>query len=101
MPMYYSIVSTDVENSLKLRMGARPAHIERLNTLKDEGRLLLAGPNPAIASNEPGDAGFSGSIVIAEFASQEQAQMWADSDPYVAAGVYREVVVKPFKKVLP
>lgn len=101
MTMLFSIVSTDVEQSLELRKGARPAHIERLNKLRDAGRLLLAGPNPAIESNEPGDAGFSGSIVIAEFSSLAEAQEWADNDPYVAAGVYRQVVVKPFKKVLP
>lgn len=99
--MLFSIVSNDVEQSLSLRMGSRPAHIERLNALKDEGRLILAGPNPAIESNEPGEAGFSGSIIIAEFTSLAEAQTWADSDPYVAAGVYRKVVVKPFKKVLP
>lgn len=101
MTMLYSIVSTDVEQSLGLRKGARPAHIERLHKLREAGRLVLAGPNPAIESNEPGDAGFSGSIVIAEFSSLAEAQEWADNDPYVTAGVYRQVVVKPFKKVLP
>jgi len=99
--MLFSIVSTDVEQSLNLRLSVRPAHVERLNKLKDEGRLILAGPNPAIASNEPGDAGFSGSIIVAEFSSLEDAQAWADADPYVSAGVYDEVIVKPFKKVLP
>lgn len=99
--MLFSIVSTDVEQSLALRKGARPAHIERLNKLKEEGRLMLAGPNPAIESNEPGEAGFTGSIVIAEFSSLAAAKEWAEADPYVAAGVYSEVVVKPFKKVLP
>ncbi len=99
--MLFSIVSTDVDNSLPLRQSVRPAHIARLNKLKEEGRLILAGPNPAIESNEPGEAGFTGSIVIAEFASLADAQTWADDDPYVGAGVYREVVVKPFKKVLP
>lgn len=99
--MFYSIVSQDVENSLELRKSARPAHIERLDQLKDQGRLLLAGPNPAIEANDPGEAGFTGSIVIAEFDNLQQAQEWADSDPYVAAGVYERVQVKPFKKVLP
>ncbi len=99
--MLFSIVSTDVEQSLPLRQKARPAHIERLNKLKEEGRLVLAGPNPHIESNEPGEAGFSGSIVIAEFSCLEEAKSWAQADPFVEAGVYREVVVKPFKKVLP
>ena len=99
--MLFSIVSTDVENSLPLRKQARPAHLERLNSLREEGRLLLAGPNPAIEANDPGEAGFTGSVVIAEFASLEEAQDWADNDPYVAAGVYAQVSVKPFKKVLP
>ena len=99
--MYYAIVSTDVENSLPLRQSARPAHIERLQTLNNEGRLMLAGPNPAIESEEPGEAGFTGSIVIAEFSNLRDAQTWADADPYVAAGVYAKVSVKPFKKVLP
>ena len=99
--MWYAIISQDVENSLEKRMGARPAHLERLNTLKDEGRLLIAGPHPAIDSNDPGEAGFTGSLVVAEFDSQEAAQSWADADPYVAAGVYANVIVKPFKKVLP
>ncbi len=99
--MYYSISSEDVENSLPLRQTARPAHIERLQKLKAEGRLLLAGPNPAIDTPEPGDAGFSGSLVVAEFDSLDAAQTWADSDPYMDAGVYRKVTVKPFKVVLP
>ncbi|GGX60672.1 YciI family protein [Saccharospirillum salsuginis] len=99
--MWYSIVSEDVQDSLPLRQKARPEHLARLEALKDEGRLLLAGPNPAVDAENPGDAGFTGSIVIAEFASQEAAQQWADEDPYVAAGVYRGVTVKPFKKVLP
>ena len=99
--MWYAIISQDVENSLEKRMGARPAHLERLNTLKDEGRLLIAGPHPAIDSNDPGEAGFTGSLVVAEFDSLEAAQNWADADPYVAAGVYANVIVKPFKKVLP
>ena len=99
--MYYSIVGTDVENSLQARMAARPAHVERLKQLTSEGRLLLAGPNPAIDSSDPGEAGFSGSIIIAEFESLDAAQSWADADPYLAQGVYESVVVKPFKQVLP
>jgi len=99
--MLFAIVSNDVENSLPLRKQARPAHIERLQQLQSEGRLLLAGPNPAIESDDPGEAGFTGSLVIAEFPSLADAQAWADADPYVAAGVYASVSVKPFKKVLP
>lgn len=99
--MYYSIVSQDIENSLPLRKQARPAHLERLEALKTAGRLLVAGPHPAIDSNDPGEAGFTGSLVIAEFDSLEAAEAWADADPYVAAGVYAKVAVKPFKKVLP
>ncbi len=99
--MYYAIISQDVENSLPLRKQARPAHLERLETLKAEGRLLVAGPFPAMDSPDPGEAGFTGSLVIAEFASLEEAQTWANADPYVAAGVYADVVVKPYKKVLP
>ena len=99
--MWYAIISQDVENSLEKRKGARPAHIERLNALKDQGRLLIAGPHPAVDSEDPGEAGFTGSLVVAEFDSLEAAQSWADEDPYVAAGVYQEVTVKPFKKVLP
>ena len=99
--MYYAIISEDVEDSLPLRGQARPAHIERLNTLKDEGRLLVAGPHPALDTPDPGEAGFTGSLVIAEFDSLEAAQAWADDDPYVAAGDYQNVVVKPFKAVLP
>ena len=99
--MLYAIISQDIENSLERRMGARPAHIERLNQLKDEGRLILAGPHPAIDNNEPGEAGFTGSLVVAEFDDLAAAQSWADTDPYVAAGVYQSVVVKTFKKVLP
>lgn len=99
--MYYSIVSEDIENSLPLRKQARPAHIARLEALKNEGRLLVAGPSPAIDSNDPGEAGFTGSVVIAEFDSLEAAQEWADADPYISAGVYAAVSVKPFKKVLP
>ncbi|KZZ62354.1 hypothetical protein A3762_13395 [Oleiphilus sp. HI0125] len=99
--MYYAIISTDVENSLEKRKSARPAHIERLEQLKNEGRLLIAGPHPALDSEDPGPAGFTGSIVVAEFASLSEAQSWADDDPYISAGVYANVVVKPFKKVLP
>ncbi|MBQ0831521.1 YciI family protein [Marinobacter sp.] len=99
--MYYAIISEDVDNSLSLRQTARAAHIERLQTLKAEGRLLLAGPHPIIDTPDPGDAGFSGSLVVAEFDSLVEAQGWADNDPYVDAGVYRKVVVKPFKVVLP
>lgn len=99
--MFYSIVAEDNEYSLDKRLAARPAHIERLNTLKDEGRLILAGPNPAIDSEDPGPEGFSGSIIVAQFDSLEDAQAWADADPYIEAGVYKKVTVKPFKKVLP
>lgn len=99
--MFYAIISEDKENSLEKRLAARPAHLERLQQLKQEGRLLLAGPHPAIDSEEPGEAGFSGSLVVAEFPSLEEAKAWADDDPYVTAGVYARVSVKPFKKVLP
>lgn len=99
--MLYAIISEDVENSLPLRQQARAAHLARLEVLRDEGRLLVAGPNPAIDSDDPGEAGFTGSTVIAEFDSLQSAQAWADADPYIAAGVYRHVSVKPFKKVLP
>ncbi|PHS24200.1 MAG: hypothetical protein COA83_08460 [Methylophaga sp.] len=99
--MLYAIISEDITNSLLLRIETRPAHIKRLNDLKDQGRLILAGPHPAIDSNDPGEAGFTGSLVVAEFADLAAAQTWADADPYVAAGIYANVVVKPFKKVLP
>lgn len=99
--MWYAIISEDSENSLAQRLAARPAHLQRLQELKDDGRLFVAGPHPAIDSLEPGEAGFTGSLVIAEFPSLTEAQHWADADPYVAAGVYRQVTVKPFKKVLP
>ncbi|WP_257296810.1 YciI family protein [Endozoicomonas sp. YOMI1] len=99
--MLYAIFSEDVDNSLPLRMKARPAHLERLQQLKDEGQLVLAGPCPAIDSNDPGEVGFTGSLVVAEFASLTEAQAWADADPYIETGVYRQVIVKPFKKVLP
>ena len=99
--MFYAIISQDVENSLSARLAARPAHLDRLKILKSEGRVLLAGPHPAVDNDDPGDAGFTGSLVVAEFGSLEEAQSWADADPYVAAGVYAHVTVKPFKKVLP
>ncbi len=99
--MFYMICATDVENSLEKRLAARPAHLARLNALKDEGRLLIAGPFPAIDSEDPGPAGFTGSLVVAEFDSLETAKAWAEADPYVDAGVYDNVVVKPYKKVLP
>ena len=99
--MLYAILSEDVEESLPKRQSARPAHLQRLQELQNEGRLIIAGPHPAIDSNTPGDAGFTGSLVIAEFASLADAQNWADADPYVAAGVYANVTVKPFKQVFP
>jgi uncharacterized protein len=99
--MLYAIIAQDIENSLSKRMEARPSHVARLNELKDEGRLILAGPHPAIDVSEPGDAGFSGSLVVAEFDDLQKARQWADADPYVAAGVYSSVIVKPFNKVLP
>jgi len=99
--MLYAIIAEDVEDSLEKRVAARPKHLERLNKLRDEGRLIIAGPCPAIDSNDPGEAGFSGSLIVAEFDDLESAQAWADSDPFVAAGVYSSVMVKTFKKVLP
>ena len=99
--MLYAIIATDVENSLEKRLSVRPAHLERLNALKDAGRLELAGPNPAVDSNDPGAAGFSDSLIVAEFDSLAAAEAWAKADPFVEAGVYADVVVKPFKKVLP
>lgn len=99
--MYYAIMSEDHPNSLEKRLRARPAHLKRLNALASEGRLLVAGPHPAIDSEDPGPAGFTGSLVIAEFASLEEAKIWADADPYIDAGVYQQVRVKPYKKVLP
>ncbi|MCF7981283.1 MAG: YciI family protein [Pseudomonadales bacterium] len=99
--MLYAIISEDVPNSLALRQAHRPAHLERLEQLKQQGRLILAGPHPAIDSDDPGSAGFSGSLVVAEFDSLEQAQAWADVDPFADAGVYQKVIVKPYKKVLP
>ena len=99
--MLYAIVGEDRPDSLVNRLAARPAHVERLKALQEEGCMILAGPYPAIDSPDPGPAGFTGSLIVAEFASLEAAQAWADADPYVAAGVYAKVVVKPFKKVLP
>lgn len=99
--MLYAIISEDIANSSEKRASARPAHVERLNALKEEGRLIIAGPHPAIDSENPGDAGFTGSLIIAEFDTLGAAQAWADTDPYIAAGVYEKVVVKPYKKVLP
>ncbi|OUR70801.1 hypothetical protein A9Q78_11940 [Methylophaga sp. 41_12_T18] len=99
--MLYAIISEDIEDSLALRMAARPAHLERLQELKQQGRLILAGPHPAIDSDAPGQQGFTGSLVVAEFTDLAAAQQWADADPYIEAGVYAKVVVKPFKKVLP
>lgn len=99
--MLYAIIAEDVENSLQVRLSARPKHLERLTTLQEQGRLILAGPHPAVDSEDPGEAGFSGSLVVAEFESLEDAKAWADADPYVAAGVYANVTIKPFKKVFP
>lgn len=99
--MLYAIIATDKANSLADRLKARPDHLKRLEALQAEGRLLLAGPHPAIDSNDPGPAGFSGSLIVAEFPSLQAAQQWAEADPYVAAGVYANVTVKPFKKVFP
>jgi len=99
--MLYSIVGIDVENSLQARLAARPEHVERLKQLVSQGRLVLAGPNPAIDSSDPGDAGFTGSIIIAEFNSLQDAQDWADADPYILGGVYDSVEVKPFNQALP
>ncbi len=99
--MWYAIISEDKKNSLPLRATARDEHLARLRVLAAEGRLLLAGPHPAVDADEAGAAGFTGSLVVAEFPSLDEARQWADDDPYVAAGVYREVKVKPFKKVLP
>ena len=101
MNRLYAIVGEDVADSLDKRLAARPAHLTRLEALKNEGRLLLAGPFPAIDSNDPGPAGFSGSLIVAEFDSLDAAQAWADADPYISAGVYAKTTVKPFKKVLP
>jgi uncharacterized protein len=99
--MLYAIIGEDVLNSLDRRMAARPAHLARLNQLQIEGRLLLAGPFPAIDSQDPGPAGFSGSLIVAEFSSLEDARVWADADPFSTEGVYSRVTVRPFRKTLP
>ena len=99
--MFYAIMATDAPGTLEARLAARPAHLDRLTALQDAGRLLLAGPHPAIDTNDPGEAGFTGSLVVAEFESLEEARHWAEADPYVAAGVYQQVAVKPFKRVQP
>ncbi|NNC77930.1 MAG: YciI family protein [Woeseiaceae bacterium] len=99
--MWYAVISEDIDDSLANRLQARPAHLQRLQELVDQGRLLIAGPHPAIDSDEAGDAGFTGSLVVAEFESLQDARAWADADPYLEAGVYQNVTVKPFKKVLP
>lgn len=99
--MLYAIISEDVTDSLPLRKSARTAHLARLQALKDEGRLILAGPHPALDCEDPGEAGFTGSLIVAEFGSLEEAQRWAEADPYIDAGVYQSVQVKPFRRVLP
>lgn len=101
MTMLYAIVGRDRQGSLEQRLRVRPEHLSRLHALQEQGRLLLAGPFPAIDAPDPGPAGFTGSLIVAEFASLEAAQAWADADPYIAAGVYEEVSVKPFRKALP
>ena len=99
--MLYAITGQDTPNSLDKRLSARPAHVARLQALQEEGRLILAGPFPAVDAADPGAAGFSGSLIVAEFTSLAAAESWAQADPYVAAGVYAQVAVKPFKKVFP
>ncbi|MES9831531.1 MAG: YciI family protein [Candidatus Thiodiazotropha sp. LLP2] len=99
--MLYAIIAEDREDSLEQRLKIRPDHVQRLQLLQSEGRLLLAGPHPAIDAEDPGPAGFSGSLIVAEFDTLESAKMWADEDPYIKSGVYARVTVKPFKKVLP
>ena len=99
--MLYAIIAEDVPGSLDKRLAARPAHLDRLKALQDAGRMILAGPCPAIDSPDPGPAGFTGSLIVAEFDSLEDAKTWADADPFVAAGVYAKVTVKPFRKTLP
>ncbi len=99
--MLYAIIAADIEQSLERRLAARPAHLKRLEALKEQGRLVLAGPHPTIDSEEPGPAGFSGSLIVAEFPSLQEAQLWAEADPYREAGVYASVIVKPFTQVFP
>ncbi len=99
--MWYAIIGEDNPDSLERRLAARDKHLQRLNMLTEQGRLLVAGPFPAIDSNDPGTAGFSGSLIVADFESLQGAQAWADADPYIAAGVYARVTIKPFKRVLP
>jgi uncharacterized protein YciI len=99
--MWFAIIAEDVADSLEKRKAARPAHIERLQKLLDEGRLFVAGAFPAIESEDPGPAGFTGSMILAQFPSQAEAQTWADADPYIAAGVYAKVTIKPFRKAMP
>ena len=99
--MLYAIISEDVEDSLPRRLTARPSHLDRLEQLQSQGRLIVAGPHPALDTEDPGEAGFTGSLIIAEFATLQEAQQWADADPYMEAGVYHKVTVKPFKKVYP
>jgi uncharacterized protein YciI len=99
--MLYAIISEDIQDSLSSRLAARPAHLERLEQLLAQGRLFLAGPHPALDTEDPGEAGFTGSLIVAEFPSLQEARQWAEADPYVEAGVYQKVTVKPFKKVYP
>jgi uncharacterized protein YciI len=99
--VFYAIIAEDREDSLEQRLKTRPAHLQRLQALQEEGRLLLAGPHPAIDAEDPGTAGFTGSLVVAEFPDLQSAQQWADGDPYIQAGVYARVTIKPFKKVFP
>ena len=99
--MWYAVISEDHAGSLEKRLAARPEHLARLNALCDEGRLLIAGPHPAVDASDPGAAGFTGSLVVVDFPSLTEAQAWADEDPYITAGVYRNITVKPFNRVLP
>ena len=99
--MLYAIIAEDIPNSLEKRLANRPAHLARLNALQHQGRLILAGPHPAIDSADPGPAGFTGSLIVAEFSDLAAAKTWAEADPFVSAGVYASVVVKPFRKTLP
>ncbi|MEL7046571.1 MAG: YciI family protein [Pseudomonadota bacterium] len=99
--MYYAIIAEDVENSLELRKQVRPEHLARVQVLVDAGRILAAGPHPAVDAEDPGEAGFTGSLIIADFASQAEAELWAAEDPYTTNGIFRQVTVKPFKLVMP